>query len=368
MIWSLLALSVLYSWWSLSSLDVERRVWLPRSAASIPDLAEPTEDGVVEVRIRVHNRGRLPRFLVKVVEDTPLDAPSLRPRTFLVAAVGPGSSAAFSYNAVCFRRGRYTSAEAALEMAAPLGLFVRRRRFELPLGVTVYPAHNRMDAMPAAREVWADDGQRVRSAAASEFYGSRDYQHGDPLRHIHWRNTARRGQFVVKEFEETSQGSVAVAFETARDWGDGRETTVEYSIRLAASLAHYCGDSGQAIGILAPPSPLPVAHWLEAMDYLAGLKVGAAATLDKLTENVEAGQSLVAVVPALEIHLLPSLFRLADRDVRLTVVILEGFAEEEATQEFFSRLGGSGISLVRCPRGDLKAAVDALGRSLLLAS
>jgi hypothetical protein len=225
-----------------------------------------------------------------------------------------------------------------------------------------------MDGALSAREVWADQGQRARSTAGSEFYGSREYQHGDPLRRIHWRNTARRGQFVVKEFEETSQGSVLVAFECSREWGSGRETTLEYSVRIAASLARLSGQVGRFSGVLAPPTPLLAAHWMEAMDYLAGLTVGGGAGLEELVASVGPGQTLVAVVPAAATDLIPCLGSLSARGVRLVVVLLEGFAEEEAPGEFVSSLSAGGAGVVHCPRGNLEEAVAALDSSMRFAA
>ena len=364
MIWSVVALSFLLTRWSLGPLRIERQALVSRSPDPRLDPATPTEGGTVEIRLKVRNRGRLARHFIKVVEYCPLDEPSGGPRVFLLPSVKSRSELAFSYTAVCYRRGRYASAEAVLEAADPLGLFVRRRRYDIPLSVTVYPAYYDMEAMPAAREVWSDQGQTVRSNAASDFYGSREYRYGDPLRHIHWRNTARLGEFVVRQFEETMQGSLAVAFELGRDWGVGKETTVEYSIRIAASLARHCGASGRSIGILAPPTPTLRAHWFEAMEYLAGLTVGGNAGLDELTDSVEAGQTLAAIVPAARADLIPGLSRLAARHVRLVVVLLEGFSEGETPRDFASHTGESGLELVRCSRGNLKAAIDTLGNSL----
>ena len=368
MIWSLVALSALLPWWSLKSLRIEREVWLPPSSSGRQNPALPVEGGTVEVRLSVTNRGRLARYFVKVVEDCPLDEPEARSKTFLLPTVGARSDVAFSYTTACYRRGRYTSATAVLESAAPLGLFVHRRRYDLPFAVTVYPAYFEMEGVAVTSDVSADQGQMVRASAASDFYGSREYQRGDPLRYIHWRNTARLGQFVVKEFEESSQGSIAVAFETARDWGEGKETTVEYAIKIAASLARHSGDSGHSIGVLAGPAPLPRADWLEAMDYLAGLTIGDSAGLEELTAAPAAGRTLLAIVPVKETGLIPSLQRLAERERRLVVVLTEGFAAGEMPGEFLSRLSGGNVDLVRCPRGELEATVEALSRSRLFAS
>lgn len=363
-IWAIVLLSLFVPWWSLKSLRVERQVWLPRATNGSDDPVTPVEDGTVDVRVKVSNRGWLARYLIRVVETCPVDDPSNGPRAFVLSSLKPRSTVDFTYTPVCYRRGRYESAPVVLETTAPLGLFVRRRRFDLPFNLTVYPTHYTIEEMPSSREVLAEQGQRVKTtAAASEFYGSREYQYQDPLRHVHWRNTARRGQFVVKEFEETTQGSVLVAFEGRQEWGEGRETTFEYSIKIAASLAKHCGETGRGIGIMVPPRPLRTTNWMEAMKYLAGLEIGGTDSLDELTESAEAGQTVVAVVPASEPGLIPSLSNLATRDVQLVVVLLEGFADSEVPDRFASRLGSTNLTLVRCPRGNLEAAVDALGQT-----
>ena len=263
-IWSMLLLSAFLPWWSLRALRVERQVWLPRDTNRLHGYATPMEDDTVDVRITVSNRGRLARHLVKLVDAVPFEEPSRGLRTFLLSTIKPKSATAFTYTATCYRRGRYASAEAVLESSAPLGLFVRRRRYQLPVNVTVYPVQLATDADPAAIEVWADQGRTVRSGVGSELYGSRDYHHGDPLRRVHWRNTARRGQFIVKEFEESSQATVLVAFEDRQDWDDGRDTSFEYAVRIAASLARQRSASDHGIGILAGPEPRSEAHWLAA--------------------------------------------------------------------------------------------------------
>ena len=366
-IWSMLLLSAFLPWWSLRALRVERQVWLPRDTDRLHGYAMPMEDDTVDVRITVSNHGRLARHLVKLVDSPPFEEPSKGTRTFLVSTINPNSATAFTYTATCYRRGRYLSAETVLESSAPLGLFVRRRRYLLPVNVTVYPVQLVTEADPAATEVWADQGRTVKSGGGSELYGSREYHHGDPLRRVHWRNTARRGQFIVKEFEESSQGAVLVAFEDRREWGDGRDTTFEYAVRVAASLARQRSASGHGIGILAGPEPRSEAYWLDAMDYLATLAVGGATGLDEPTESVAAGQTLVAVVPAAAPSPVPPLSRLSARGVRVVAVLLEGFAEDESPSEVVSVLGHEGISVVRCTRGNLAEAVEALGRTLELA-
>lgn len=366
-IWSLLVLSAILPWYSLKSLQVERQILLPTSSLRQPQLGGPLEDETVEVKLKVTNNGRLARHFIKVLEYCPFDQPEKRHRAFLLTSLKPRSMTVFPYTATCYRRGYYTSSSTTLQSSGPLGLLVRRRTFQLPLNLTVYPAYYQMEGLPVADAAWADWGHAVKSSTAAEFYGSREYQYGDPLRHIHWRNTARLGRFMLKEFEQANQGSVTVAFETRRDFGTGRETTLEYSIKIAASLARLCVDSGRSIDIIAGETPLHNAGWRAAMDYLAHLEVGGKAALAELRAAPEPGQVIVAIVPRIETELVLALSQLTDRVQGLVVVLLEGFAPDEISHEFPSRLKGSNLNIISCPRGNLEAAIKKLGSSLFFA-
>jgi uncharacterized protein (DUF58 family) len=357
-IWALLVLSAALSWYSLKSLRVERQMLLPGAARW--QIISPLEDDKIEVKLKLSNSGRLTKYFIKVLEDCPYDQPEQRHRAFLVAILGAKSATAFSYTATCYKRGYYPSASLTLQSGGLLGLLVRRRSFPLPLNLTVYPRYYQMEGLPAADMSWAEWGHAVKTSAAAEFYGSREYQYGDPLKHIHWRNTARLGKFMLKEFEQASQGSVTVVFETGHDFGTGRETTLEYSIKIAASLARLCADSGHKIDIHAGETPLRQAGWQEAMDYLAHLEAGGKTSL---VEQVETGQVVVAIVPAMETQLIPALSLLASRVKGFVMVILEGFVPDEMPDLLASRLKGSGVEVIRCSRGDLEAAIRKLGHA-----
>ncbi|MEE9400090.1 MAG: DUF58 domain-containing protein [Dehalococcoidales bacterium] len=368
LIWGLLVMSAIMTWLNIRSLRVERQVLLPVSTLHQSQLDSPSEDEAVEVKLKVTNRGRLTRHFIKVLEDCPFDQPEARHRAFFLASINPQSTTAFSYTATCYRRGYYTSASTTLQSSGPLGLTVRRRTFPLPLNLTVYPAYYQVEGIPAANQAWADQGHAVRSSAAAEFYGSREYRYGDPLKHIHWRNTARLGNFMLKEFEQSSQGQVSVVLETGRDFGVGKETTLEYGIKIAASLARLGADSGYGIDIITGKTALYNAGWREAMDYLARLDVGGEVTLAELAAAPAMTQVCVAVVPAVETRLISILAQLADRASGLVVMLLEGFAQDEKPREFTAGLQGKNIEIISCTRGNLEAAIRKLSKTLVFGS
>ncbi|MFC1915977.1 DUF58 domain-containing protein [Chloroflexota bacterium] len=367
-IWSLLILSVILPWYNLRSLQIERQVLLPATALRESQLGGPLEDEEVEIRLKLTNNGHLPRYFIKIVEDCPFEEPGKRQKTFVVASLDPKSTLTFTYPANCYRRGYYASAGITLQSTGLLGLVVRRHTYQLPLKLTVYPVYFEMRGLPAADNGWAELGHMVRSKAAAEFYGSRDYQHGDPLKHIHWRNTARLGRFMLKEFEQTNQGRVIVVLETGYDFGTGRETTLEYSLKIAASLARLCTDTGRTMDIITGKTSLFNAGWQETMNYLARIEVNEKTTTAELGNVLEPGQVVVAIVPALKTKVIPALSPLSGRENRLIVVLLRGFAAGEKPPKFGSELKGRNLDVVSCYHGQLEVALKELGNSLFFAS
>jgi uncharacterized protein (DUF58 family) len=366
-IWSLLILSAIIPWWSLRTLSVERQALIPGFTFQQSQLNGPKEDETIEVRLKVTNRGRLTRYFIRVLEESPFDEPERQHRAFLLTSIKPKSTIVFSYTATCHHRGYYASSRATLQSSALLGLLTRRRVFPLPLKLTVYPIYYQMEGLPVAEAALTDWGHAATSRSAAEFYGSVEHRHGEPLKHIHWRNTARLGRFMLKEFEQAGKGSVTVIFPTKRDFGTGRETTLEYSIRIAASLARLAEDSGRNIDIIAGRNQLRNAGWQEAMDCLARLQVDGKTGSPELTPVAQPSHVVVVVAPAMEIELAPILSQLSEQVLRMVVVLLEGFAPDEAPKGFFPGLNGNNLPIIRCSRGNLATTIERLGNSLSVA-
>jgi uncharacterized protein (DUF58 family) len=70
---------------------------------------------------------------------------------------------------------------------------------------------------------------------SEEFVALRDYRHGDPLRHIHWRSWAKTGKPIVKEFEDEFFVRHALVLDTFTD--DPRSELFEEAVSVAASFA-----------------------------------------------------------------------------------------------------------------------------------
>ena len=251
-IWGIVLINLAFPWWSLRGLQARRRLVLDESAAADGIF----EGDTVRVTLEVANPGRIPRYFFTATDRCPLEAPNRESKRALVGYVAPGSSVTWSYAAECYRRGEHRFGALSLECSAPFGLFRARRRVEATLQVLVYPQiFNFARAMPQGE---LREGPSVPTAAqrVGEFRGSREHQPGDSLRQVHWRSSARSGRLMVKEYDRGPEHQVALFFNARHNPSTSgrtdKETTLEYGIKLAASIAWECLGAGTSLW-MAPP-------------------------------------------------------------------------------------------------------------------
>jgi len=73
----------------------------------------------------------------------------------------------------------------------------------------------------------------------STFFGLREYRIGDPINRIHWKATARAGKPLCSEQEEdrVNRYYIFMDLRESKKRGEGRESNLEASIRIAATLS-----------------------------------------------------------------------------------------------------------------------------------
>ncbi len=82
--------------------------------------------------------------------------------------------------------------------------------------------------------------------------GSREYRPDDPLRHVHWKATARTGALQVKIHDPstTTQLMIVVNLQTfEHSWQGVDPERMEAAIEVAASLATWSLDRGLQVGL-----------------------------------------------------------------------------------------------------------------------
>jgi uncharacterized protein (DUF58 family) len=155
-----------------------------------------------------------------------------------VPLLPPGGEAEVRMELLPVRRGilRFTG----VTVARPdvLGLFRAFSRVESPQTVLILPKRYPLSpiALPGALR-YQEGGVSLAAnvGRSEEFVALRDYRHGDPLRHIHWRSWAKTGKPIVKEFEDEFFVRHALVLDTFTDEPDGE--ILEEAVAVAASFA-----------------------------------------------------------------------------------------------------------------------------------
>ncbi len=136
------------------------------------------------------------------------------------------------------RRGILHLTGITLARPDPLGIFRSFIKISAPQTVLILPKRYALPpiALPGALR-YQEGGVALAAniGRSEEFVALREYRHGDPLRHIHWRSWARIGKPIVKEFEDEFFVRHALVLDTFDD--EPNSEILEEAVSVAASFA-----------------------------------------------------------------------------------------------------------------------------------
>ena len=118
-----------------------------------------------------------------------------------------------------------------------LGLLRRAQRWSHPVELFVHPRTVRL-APSAAGLVRDLEGQTSKRITNNDiaFHALRPYVPGDDRRYVHWRTSARIGQLMVRQFNETRRSQLTM-IHTSRNDLYASEEEFELAISVTASIA-----------------------------------------------------------------------------------------------------------------------------------
>ena len=136
------------------------------------------------------------------------------------------------------RRGILRFSGVTFARPDPFGIFRAFIRLPLPESVLILPKRYPLPSFALPGALRYQEGGVALAAnigRSEEFVALRDYRHGDPLRHIHWRSWARTGRPIVKEFEDEFFVRHALILDTFDD--EPNSEVLEECVSVAASFA-----------------------------------------------------------------------------------------------------------------------------------
>lgn len=109
-------------------------------------------------------------------------------------------------------RGWFRPGRLRLESTYPLGLLRCWTWVDLDLHALVYPRPLPSPDLPGLASD-TPDGAAVPISGSDDFFGFRDYQRGDSLRHIHWKGLAKGQGLQSKQYTAYAERSVWLDWE-----------------------------------------------------------------------------------------------------------------------------------------------------------
>ena len=206
---------------------------------------------LLEERFALHNRGKWPVLWAEVDDESDLpDYPSGR-----VVAAGGGLTSRWRVSTICKRRGLFTLGPWTVRMWDPFGLFCVTQRYEQTHSLLIVPPVMKLPSVVLPRGVATGRAVARRPAADSTLNVSstRRYVPEDPLRRIHWPSSAHHNSLMSKTFDAEVSGDlwIILDLDAGVQAGKGEESTEEYGVILAASLAERMLRQNRAVGLVA---------------------------------------------------------------------------------------------------------------------
>lgn len=272
------------------------------------------------------------------------------------------------------RRGGFPLGPTRISTGDPFGFFRASKEIAptqtlvvFPMIVQIQSFHFPPGLLPGGQVI-----RRKSSDITPHASGVREYVHGDAMKRIHWPTSARRGQLMVKEFEQDPQAEIWLYLDLQKSvhyekpyhieersadsilFGKPPKfqlppSTLEYSVSITASLAHYFLEQRRAVGYVsagqtfivhsAERSERQEAKILETLAFVEGNgKLSIAALVTAQASQLPQGSSVILVTSTVRPDLLQAVDDLQMRYLRPVVVLLES--------ETFGGLRGTDI-LVR---------------------
>jgi uncharacterized protein (DUF58 family) len=196
----------------------------------------------------------------------------------LIPHVYPESTAQATYECQFARRGRYIVEPTRVSTIFPFSLTRGTRFAGLKQELIAIPARGHL--VPSWRSILNLPGQggnhrqqrhSNRSGTDGEFYGMREFRTGDSPRFIHWRTSAKRNHFVVKQMERLDDRTLHIVLDLDRDGEEG-----ELATELVATMLTELVSAGKPLtfSILGEPEALcPVRNRVQLRSILERLAV-----------------------------------------------------------------------------------------------
>jgi uncharacterized protein (DUF58 family) len=296
-----------------------------------------------ETRLRLRSKSMLTKLWLEVEDQTTM--PGLQPKT--VITLPSKGTRNWRITTRCRRRGVYTAGPVRITTGDPFGLFRMTRSYGDRQNMLVLPQPEELPYFWAPGAQLPGEGvvHKRTHYVTPNASGIREYHPGDSYNRIHWKSTARLGRLMVKTFEMDPTSNIWIIPDLygLAQAGQDDESTEEYAVRIAASIAYKFTETNRMIGLMMDGTEKvimdPVRGGQQYGRILEALAVAEASGFVPLAELLqEEGRRLgrhttaVIITPSIDPEWVNALGLLLQQGCRAAVVLLdaESFGKENA--------------------------------------
>lgn len=209
---------------------------------------------IIQVSVKVENTGEdIEQLLIQDVVPEGLEI--LEGDSEMITPLPAGEIATLEYRVRC-TRGRFIFSHINIHLSDNLGIGEKKFVLECPEEIISLPPTGKLKNLPIQPRktlVYAGENPARSGGDGVYFFDIREYQSGDPLRHIHWKALARRpDRFYTKEFEQERVGDIGIILDARNrsyNWYADKGL-LEYSIEAAGFLSEALLGMKNRVGML----------------------------------------------------------------------------------------------------------------------
>ena len=286
-----------------------------------------------DVRLELDNVSRLPSGVLLLEDALPYTL-GARPR-FVLDRVEPQGARTVSYPVRSDVRGRFTVGPLSVRLTDPFGLVELARAFTTTDQLVVTPVVSPLPPVRLGGD-WAGGGEstaRSVAASGSEDISTREYRHGDDLRRVHWKSTARTGELMVRREEQPFQSRATLLLDGRAEAhrGEGPGSSYEWAVSAVASVGATLTRAGFAlhlfdhtgVDLAAPSTPLTESVLLDALAGVGPQRSGSLGPAAARLRRTGVDGALVAVLGQLDAEQADRLARLRTGSATCIAVLLD---------------------------------------------
>lgn len=271
------------------------------------------------------------------------------------------------YSIEKLRRGEHRFKGIRIKTGDPFGIIEKETYISIEDKIIVYPAYDEMIYSPKNSQfdlgTEATNEQIHRDTTMS--VGVREYQPGDRFSWINWKATARRDEFMTKEFEQRKSYAVMLLMDCAPD--PHFETTVTFTASMVRSILK----TGVQLGLITLSDERfrsqirgGQSHHHQLFYHLAKIQCKCTLSFDQVIarEDVQAGQNhtMMLVTASISEELIDTLASNASRSGKRILFIMKAKHEiiSEAERHLTSIARAKGIQVTFIHEGHFAESVS----------